>query len=227
MSQWKRAKTRKRLPFGLKLLLLVAIMLALLLFAESKITPIIDTQAMQQAHIIALRELTSSINRQLQEHPEAGSYQTLMHIERDNEGKIVLMSADAQLINLFVNDLLIDLDISMDELSQEKLKIPLLAATGSRFLAALGPNLPVGIRPIATPTVRLSDSFVSAGINQVKHSIYLEAEAKVQVAVPFIAETCTVSTQILLAEGIIIGDIPETFVQFDSSSWNFDPPSAK
>ena len=92
----------------------------------------------------------------------------------------------------------------------------MMSITGSKLLSSWGPDIPVRVTGIATPSVALSDSFTAAGINQTKHSIYLEAKATIQVAVPFQEETCTVSTKVLLAEGIFIGDVPETFLSLDT-----------
>ncbi len=217
MNQWKSARRRRKLPFGIKLFLLAAFLLAVILLAESRLTPIIEAEAMQQVHNLTLTKISEAVKRQVNAHPQAGNYHTLMQIERDEAGRIVLMAADSALLNTLVADIVIDLEQSLDELSEEKLQIPLFAASGSKLFASLGPDIPVGISGIATPNVTLTDSFVSAGINQVKHSIYLEAETQIQVVVPFGRQTATVSTQILLAEGIIIGDIPETFVQLDTS----------
>lgn len=219
MSKWGVAvKKRKRLGFGIKLLLLAACILALSIIAESRFGPVIESEAIQQVSIVASSKMSAAINRQIAVYEDAGNYHSLMHIERDDQGKIVLMAADTLLINTLINALIIDINSSLRNLDEEELHIPLMVGTGSKMLSSWGPDVPVRITGIATPDINLTDSFVSAGINQVKHSIYLEVAAELRVAVPFSQDTCSVSTRVLLAEGIIIGDIPDTFVQFDTSN---------
>lgn len=219
MSRWGR-KTRKKhkLGFGVKLLLLVLALFTLLLLTEIRFAPVIKAEAMQQINTLALSRMAESINRQVDIYQEAGDYQNLMHIERDDQGRVVLMAADTLLINNLINDLTQDLCDNLSRLSEDKLRIPLLTASGSKILAGLGPEVPINIIAIATPSVKMTDQFTSAGINQVKHSIYLETSAKLQIAVPFEQEIMTVSTKVLLAEGIILGDVPETFIHFDTSN---------
>lgn len=219
MNKWRvKRRKQKKLSFGIKLLLLVAALAMLLFVVEAKLSPVIEAKAMQQVHNIALSEMASAINKQISEHAEAGNYHTLMHIERDEQGKIVMMAADMPLINTLITGLIEDIDSALSDLGEQKLTIPLMSVTGSKLLSSIGPDIPIRISGIATPSVHLSDSFVSAGINQTKHSIYLEVEAEIQVAVPFQKDTCTVSTKVLLAEGIFMGDVPETFFQLDTSN---------
>lgn len=219
MRSWKAAgRRRRRLGLGIKLFLFVACISAVLIMAEHQLGPVIEAKAVQKVNNLGLAELAESINRQIAVYKEAGNYQSLMHIERDHEGRIVLMAADTLLINSLVTALIVDIEDNMNELAEQEIKIPLMAVTGSKLFSSIGPDLPVRITGIATPKINLEDSFVAAGINQIKHSIYIKAEVELQVAVPFNQDITTISTKMLLAEGIIIGNIPDTFVQFDTSN---------
>lgn len=215
---WPMKKRRKRISIWVKLVLLFLALLALLIVVEDKLSPIIETQAMNKVNNLALITISDTIAKELIVYQDAEKYQNLMDIERDEQGKIVLMAADTMLINSLVNALTADISKSLSDLAEQDLRIPLMAATGSKLFSSYGPDLPIRILGIATPQVTLSDKFVSAGINQIKHSIYLEVKTELQIAVPFDQSTMTISTKMLLAEGIIVGDIPETFVQFDSSN---------
>jgi len=221
MSQWGRKRKKKhKLGFGFKLLFLLLALAALLVMTEIGFAPVIKVEAMQQINTLALSRMAESINRQVDIYQEAGDYRNLMHIERDDQGRVMLMTADTLLINNLINDLTLDICDNLNKLSQEELRIPLLTASGSKILSSLGPEVPIHVTAIATPAIRLTDKFTAAGINQIKHSIYLDVTAELQIAVPFERETMIVSTKVLLAEGIIMGEIPETFIQFDTSNGN-------
>ncbi len=216
MNRWRSKKhSASRRAWIWKLLLAAALCCGLLLIAEARLAPLIEAQAMQRVHNAALSEMALAVSRQVAEHSEAGNYHSLMHIERDQQGKIVMISADMPLINSLIAALTEEIDQALSSLGEQRLTIPLFALTGSKLFSSWGPQIPIDISGIATPSVELTDSFVAAGINQTKHSIYLEIEAKLQVAVPFQQETCTVATKVLLAEGILIGEVPEAYLQLE------------
>ena len=58
----------------------------------------------------------------------------------------------------------------------------------------------------------MEDSFLSAGVNQTLHSIYLHVETDIRIIVPFSNQTVKAKTDLLLAEGIIVGYTPDTYL---------------
>ena len=65
------------------------------------------------------------------------------------------------------------------------------------------------------PQAELRDSFTAAGVNQTRHSIYLELSCGIRVISPFSRQELLVSTTMLLAEGIIVGYVPDTYLSID------------
>lgn len=57
----------------------------------------------------------------------------------------------------------------------------------------------------------LKSEFKEAGINQTMHRIYLEVKCNVSILTPYNTMTETIVNQVLLAEGLIIGNIPDTY----------------
>jgi sporulation protein YunB len=210
MAKWKRTKRYPR--GGGKLVLLLLLFLALFVFVERQLSPIIEEQAAKEAHKQAFAAITQAISRQILVYAESGDYQQLMHIERDSGGRITLLSPDTMLLNSLVNGVAMEVEQSLDEVTGSKFSLPLGAATGSRLLATLGPELHFGFRSVAAPKVTVVDEFTSAGINQVRHRIYVQVEADLRVIAPFAREDETVTATVLLAEGIIVGYTPDTYV---------------
>ncbi|MEG2213734.1 MAG: sporulation protein YunB, partial [Clostridiales bacterium] len=102
------------------------------------------------------------------------------------------------------------------DLHRQSVAIPLGAISGSKLLAAVGPNIHVGFTIAATPRIELRDQFSSAGINQTKHSLSLLIQADLLIAVPFEPQKITVATTVLLAEGIIVGNTPDSYVNINA-----------
>ena len=219
--RWRRHSRRQgksgaggKLLFLLKPLLLVFSFCGGLLALEAAVAPNLQALAYQAVHNDATRLLAECVRQQTEEYSAISDYSSLMTISRAEDGSISMLSVDTALVNGFSSGLLLDIEESLKDMDKQKITVPLLAVTGSRLLATFGPELPVKVRGAAMPRVELKDTFTSAGINQTRHSIYLQVTAELMVTVPFDSRVYDISSTVLLAEGIIIGNIPETYVDF-------------
>ena len=61
----------------------------------------------------------------------------------------------------------------------------------------------------------LRSEFKEAGINQTLHRIYLEVKCNVNILTPYDTISETIINQVLLTEGVIIGDIPDTYYNLE------------
>lgn len=61
----------------------------------------------------------------------------------------------------------------------------------------------------------LKSEFKDAGINQTMHRIYLEVKCNVNILTPYDTITETITNQVLLTEGVIIGNIPNTYYNLE------------
>ena len=56
---------------------------------------------------------------------------------------------------------------------------------------------------MGTVDVNISDSFTQAGINQVKHTIYMEIKTEVRIVIPFMEDIEEVNMRLPLADSVI------------------------
>lgn len=194
-------------------LLLIPLLLALLVLAELRLSPLIEESAARRAHSAALTVITQAVEQQMADYSQACDYQQLMHIERDDQGRITLLVPDTMLLNRLITDVVEGINQGLESGSRQQLSLPLGAMTGSRLFSSLGPELHFRFRAQGTPSVSIEDDFSSAGINQVRHRIYLRVDSDIRVMVPFARSGDTVSATVLLAEGIIVGYTPDTYVE--------------
>ena len=75
-----------------------------------------------------------------------------------------------------------------------------------------GPQIRVSVVPVGSVTTRFVTSFESAGINQTRHEISLEASVLMRIVVPAGSNSVSVSTYVPIAESIIVGEVPESYV---------------
>lgn len=209
----RRKIGRKNKKPVLILFLMFIFILAGVVMADKQFAPIIKAIAHEQAHNLAIKSLEEAVQKQLQGRSDLYDYQNLMYIEKDESGRIVLMIPNTMQVNSLISALVLETEESMGKMTQEELKIPLGVLTGTSLFATKGPALNINVVPIGLIGVEVKDEFVSAGINQTHHKIWLNLEYRLSLAIPFDSEIITASTSVLLTEGIIVGPIPETYVQ--------------
>jgi sporulation protein YunB len=107
---------------------------------------------------------------------DAVNYQDLIFVQKDSQGRIVLMQPNIVRINQLVSDTTLYINNNLKELEKKEFSIPLGQVLGSQLLANYGPHINVKILPIGTVKTIVSDNFVEAGINQTRHRLYLNIE---------------------------------------------------
>ena len=142
-------------------------------------------------------------------------YEDLVSISRNANGDIVSVSANPLKINKIARDTASISQSNLKNLSLNGIPIPLGALTGIEAFAGLGPSIHFRIIPVSSVSCGFSSSFESVGINQTKHSIYLNVIADISIVMPSKTENFAVTTDVLVGEWVIVGTVPDTFLQSD------------
>ena len=88
------------------------------------------------------------------------------------------------------------------------------AALGLTLLAGSGPRIPISIVPVGSVQTDFETEFEACGINQTRHKVYLQLSASIRIVIPTGAKTTNVTANMLVAESIIVGKVPESFVGY-------------
>lgn len=199
---------RRRWRILITLLILVALITAATLAIENNLTRVVLSLAQAKARTMAVRALNESAAELL----AAGvTYDTLMHVTSDASGQVRLIQANTPEMNRLASQ------VSL--LAQEKLlskrdstvSVPLGSALGLTLFAGAGPRIQVRVMPVGSVHAAFHTDFHTAGINQTRHRVSLTLTAQVQLVIPTGAQTVEISTQVAMAESIIVGEVPETF----------------
>ena len=142
-------------------------------------------------------------------------YEDLVTITRDEAGNIVGVAANPLKINKIARDTASISQANLKNLSLNGIPVPLGALTGIEALAGLGPSIHFRIIPVSSVSCDFSSTFESVGINQTKHSIYLNVVADISIVMPSRTENFAVITEILVGESVIVGQIPDAYLQSD------------
>ena len=142
-------------------------------------------------------------------------YEDLVEVERTEDGNISSVSANALKINRIARDTASISQSNLKNLSLNGIPIPLGALTGIEALAGIGPHIHIRIIPVSSVRCVFTSDFNSVGINQTRHSIYLNVITDVSIVMPSKTEKFAVTTEILIAECVLVGKIPDTYLQTD------------
>lgn len=143
-------------------------------------------------------------------------YEDLVRVERDSAGDICAITSNALQINRIARDAAYMSQENLDEMSEAGIEVPLGAFTGVEAWAGFGPKMNLKIIPISNVECKFVSRFESAGINQTKHSIYLEIVADISIILPSGTSNFASLTQVLICESLLVGKVPETYLQSDT-----------
>lgn len=129
-------------------------------------------------------------------------------VSSDDTSAIV---ADTSKINLITSQLLIDVQNALNADYPAKLYIPIGSLTDYYLLSSVGPSIPVKIIPISVVKCNIKENFDSVGINQIRHSIYLQIWVEMHYRGFLLDEREKIETTIPIAETIISGDVPQYY----------------
>ena len=140
-------------------------------------------------------------------------YDRIVYFEKDLDGKITALKTNMSEVNRLKTDILNIINDEILALDTSDIGIPL----GSLFLPELfsgrGPVIPVHILAIRNSDASFSSNFTQAGINQTLHQLIMVVS--VDVAVLVLGQTAgfSVSSEVVVAETVIVGDVPNMFLQ--------------
>lgn len=201
-------RPKKRLILR-RVLLLLLLITASILFLERNLTRVTLALAQAEARTLAQNILGAAANAVVQ---DGVPYNELMIVTTDAAGRVRLLQANTAAMN--------DLSARASAAAQQyfnqadghAVQVPLGAMLGLTLLAGAGPEIDVQVLPVGSVSSRFDTEFESAGINQTRHRILLTLTAVMRLVIPTGASTIETSTQVAVAESIIIGEVPESFV---------------
>lgn len=204
-------RRRRTIPlFPIALTIAVIVMAWFFWLAETNLKPTLMAIAEARATLIATQAINNVINNRVSLTLDP---KTLLNVTLDERGRVVLIQPNTMEFNRLGADTTIKVQDALKEITEEKIRIPIGQVLGSQFLASMGPKITVTIIPIGTVQVKVVDKFEHAGINQTRHMVYLVATTQVRIVVPLVSKSINVNTQVPIAEYVIVGEVPNTYVQ--------------
>ena len=140
-------------------------------------------------------------------------YDRIVYFEKDLDGRITALKTNMSEINRLKTDILNIINDEILALDTSDIGIPMGSLFLPEFFSGKGPAIPVHILSIRNSDANFTSKFSQAGINQTLHQLTMVVSVDVAVLVLGQTSSFTVNSEVVVAETVIVGDVPSTFLQ--------------
>ena len=207
----KHKKLSKRAKWRIALAIFLAIIVLCFFYYFKVICPVIIGLSEEKVRSLA----TSSISKVVGDVmvSEQTSYDRLVHVSYDANNNVELIEVDTVEVNKLIREVTRLVQDEFDKLGENGIDISLGTFTGIPFLFGYGPNVKINLVPVGSVQTNVHSSFTSAGLNQTLHRLYFVVSTIIGMVLPGMTENFTTNLEVLLCENVIVGQIPEVYLQ--------------
>lgn len=123
--------------------------------------------------------------------------------------KVSAVEIRTENVNKIKSQIIKKIHEKLNEKSNNEISIPIGSISDSFFLSGKGPKIKIKFLPEASVNTDLKSDFSSSGINQTCHTISIDIKAETVVVLPSESFVVSVDSECILAESIIIGNVPD------------------
>ena len=194
------------------IILVISSILAFGLFIQHNVTTVLKSISEASMRSITTVAVNDAVYYTLSDQIR---YEDLVNVERSDAGDIKAITSNSFQINRIARDTAYMSQQNLSKMSEDGVEVPLGAFTGIEAWAGFGPKVTLKIIPISNVACRFVSKFNEAGINQTKHSIYLEIVADISIVMPSGTSNFSSLTEVLICESVLLGAVPDTYLQAD------------
>ncbi len=203
-----KRKARRRLWLALPLLAVLALALAWL-----RLAPAVEALASAQVADEASDLIAEAIAAQMA--LDDISYDSLIVLEKDAEGRLLALRTDMNQLGRLRSETLSIINRRILDEGETELGVPLGSVLLPALFSGRGPRLPVRVLTVSNSDAEFRSSFQAAGINQTLHRITMEVALNVTLLTPAGTRSVRVDSGVVVAETVLIGQVPGTVIQTD------------
>ena len=206
-----RRRKRRLRAFLILTIVLLAVLFSVL---RSKFNTIVRDLAITQAKNQTSDLIYDAISEQITS--DLIQYDRIIYFEKDLQGKITALKTNISEINRLKTEILNIINRDILALDTNDIGVPLGSIVLPELFSGKGPHLPVRVLSISNSEGDFQSYFSEAGINQTMHQLTMSVSVDVTILVFSKTETFHISSQVVVAETIIVGTVPETFLSTGS-----------
>jgi len=208
-----RRPVRPGLRPGIFLLIFTLLLSSFIFWADSKVRPLVSQLAVAKVHILASQMVNDAVTDYIA--VQGLQYSDLIHFEKDWEGNIAALKTDMSRVNTLKSNVIHNVNTRLTAMKTTEIRIPLGNVVSGELLAGRGPGIPIRLVPYGVVNAAFQNSFTSAGINQTRHQIMMDITVDIGVLLPGSTTETAVTVQVSVAETVIVGRVPDSYVNFN------------
>jgi|GEM_PF-1167470 len=201
--------TRRRKRFGRTVAsACIALLLPVIIFfviVDARIRPMLSSYGNNQAVTAA----TSAMNDAVGTIADEGGmvYEQLSEIQRDNEGRILSIGMNADVMNRLKAEVGGAVLAAMEARQYQRVSIPVGSLFGG-LMTGRGPAIRINVPMNSSVETEFSSTFAGAGINQTIHRVNVAVKVQIYAVIQGEEMAVTVESQFVLAECLLVGEVP-------------------
>lgn len=188
------------------IILLFAVVVVYIRFV---VTPVVKTVAEEKVRALTVSTVNAAVTSVLEAEP---SFVDMVEYGHDSNGDLNSIKINATRVNAVMQRSVQKTQNGLSDMISSGVNIPVGSVSGITFLSGKGPNLNVAVIPVGAVDARLRSEFSEIGINQTIHKIYLSLDSTIKIIIPGAGNTIKSSSEVLLVESVIIGKVPDTYL---------------
>lgn len=175
------------------------------------IEPILIQFTEANAYTLAMKCTEQAIRDNL----DKVTYNSIISELTDENGKIVALKANTNELNRISNNLSIGIEENIASMDKSNIKIPIALFFNTGIFGGAGVRVKIKTVPLGDTKIECISEFDSVGINQTRHRIILNIKTYFTIIAPVYIRNECYEKEVVLAETILNGEIPETYYNLD------------
>ena len=190
---------------------LALLAVAVLLVLRTKYRKVLTELAQTQVKNVTSDLINDAVDREIAEGTI--QYDRLVYFEKDLEGRITALKTNMGEINRLKTETLALINQEILDMDSTALGVPIGSLVLPEVFAGRGFSIPIEILTIRNSDASFSSCFSQAGINQTLQQMKMDVFVDVTVLILGSTESFTVTSQVVVAETVIVGQVPNTYLQ--------------
>lgn len=210
ISGRKPRKKRKKLHAYMIWILFFTLIILCYRYIEYEMLPTVIAISNMRIQTVSNDIISAAIDEALRENKI--NTEDLATYYYNEKGEMVSFGVNTVLVNEISSAVMAKISIKVKEYKGDNLYIPLGRLTGSSIFSNLGPRIKIRIMPYGTTSINYDSAFISEGINQINHRIWLDIEMKMQVVAPLNTKQMKINQTVTLIDRVINGEVPDSYI---------------
>ncbi len=205
----KKENNSARRIIGKLSIFIGAVIIVVTIIFDLWFRPVVERMFEYRCKLIADRAVSRAITEHLNTTDE--DYSDIVSFVYDSDGSIGALRTNPPKINTMKAAVMERVNAELSSIESEKVGITIGTLSGVSYLYGMGNEIMFTVKPVGVARSRLYSEFQSSGINQTMHSVILEIDTEVSPLIPGVSETFLVTTEFIIAQTVILGEVPDSF----------------